>query len=413
MAMAWNRGVGAGLAGASAIVAVAVPTETAHAQMGMMMQGQGANTAITKKGYDAYVRLLGLDADQKEVARDLLDGNRAANKSLLEDMKVKITQAMEKAREAGDWEAMQKDSAKMGEEFTEKAKKLETQFFDDLKGLLTPEQLEKFPTVERHRRREMAMRFGLAIGASTDVVEIARLAKLDVEKNEELKEAIERYEMDLDTVLKGYEKMAIDAQRDAGKAGWDTEKISAALKPLNDAAKQVKDINRAAAKRVAGLITDEAARKAFELEVKRREFPRIYKEAAVQRSMNAALKITGLDESQKDQLATLTSQYERDANSVNERWAKAMEEREEKAGGRINQLMNMWDRDANKSTDVADAKKAREEIDEAATKKLEGILTEDQRAQLPQNRPAKSAMGFGSGMFEDFGWDFAEEEDDK
>lgn len=413
MSSAWNRGV---VCGVACVATLGVAATGAHAQMGMMMQGAGGDTSITRKGFEAYVRILGLDADQKEVAKDLMDGNRAANKSLMEDMQAKSRQVMEKAREGGGWEkvqtAMREEMPKIAQDFAEKGEKLQTQFFDDLKGLLTEQQLEKFPAVDRHRRRELSMRFGLAFGANTDVVEITRLAKIDADTNEEIKAAIERYELDLDSVLKGYEKLAKDTQKSAMESMWsDPTKMEEALKPLNDAAKQIRDINLAAVKRVAGLIADEGKRGEFELEVKRREFPRVYRESHVQSSLSAAIKLASLDDSQKSQLASVKEQYERDAASVNDRWAKALEEKEEKAGGRIKMLMGFMGMDEEQEDDATKAKKARNELDENAAKRLESILKEEQRAQLPQKRPEKGGGMWGGGMFEDFGWDFGGEEE--
>jgi hypothetical protein len=411
MSLMWNRGVGS--AGLVVAAVIAFPMHSAQAQMGMMMQGQGGDTSITRKGFEAYVTLLALDEDQKDAAKGLLEGNRIANKTLMEEMQAKIRQMSEKARESGDWQIFQTEMPKIGEEFQVKGTKLQDQFFEDLKGLLSEPQLAKFPAVERHRRREMAMRFGLAFGMSTDVVEIVRLAKLDVQGNEEIKGALERYELDLDSLLKSYEKLAKDSQKSALEGGWDMTKIEEALKPLNDAAKQVRDINRATTKRIAGMITSEDQRKAFEIEVKRREFPRIYKESHVERSLAAAMKIPGLEESQKEQLKNLKEQHERDATSKNDAWAKAMEAREEKSGGRIKMLMNMWNPEGEGKNDVADAKKERTELDAATQTRLESILNDEQRAQLPQKQPERGGGGFGMGMFEDFGWDFEPSDEDK
>jgi hypothetical protein len=211
-------------------------------------------------------------------------------------------------------------------------------------------------------------------------------------------------------VLKGYEKMGKDSQKAAMEAGFDPEKIQAALKPVTDAARQIRDLNRGAAKRIGGLITDETQRTAFELEVKRQEFPRIYRESFAEKSLAAAAKLSDLDDSQKDQIKSLREQYARDAASKNERWAKALEDKEEKAGGRIKMLMNMWNPGGDEKSDVADAKKARTDLDESTQTRLEGILKDAQKSQLPQKRPEKAGMGFG--MFEDFGWDFSQSEEE-
>src|SRR5262245_56535153 len=49
----------------------------AHAQFGMMggMGGGLQQDVITKRGVEAYARILGLDKDQHEVAMTLLEGN--------------------------------------------------------------------------------------------------------------------------------------------------------------------------------------------------------------------------------------------------------------------------------------------------------------------------------------------------
>lgn len=53
----------------------------------------------------------------------------------------------------------------MIKEFTDRQQKAKAQFIDDIKMLLTPEQLELFPKVEHHRRRELFLHMGMVSGA--------------------------------------------------------------------------------------------------------------------------------------------------------------------------------------------------------------------------------------------------------
>ncbi len=405
--MAWNRGSWTGVA-AGAVVVIAGVASPARAQWGMMGGQMGIDESITRNGFDAYVRILGLDDAQKDAARDLMDGNRSAFKTMREDMQAKIRQIGEKARENQNWSLWQEEMPKIAKDYATKKETYEKQFFDDLKGLLTSDQAAKFAGVERHRRREMQMRFGMAIGAATDLIDIAHTTKADAEKNQEIRQSLDQYEMDLDRLLQQNERQGKEAQEKMLQGNmWDQGKWDDITKPLSDTARQIRELNRQSSRRIAQLLP-EAMRSSFEFEVKRRDFPRVYKEAYIEKAMAEAAKLKDLDGAQKESLGLLKDQYSRDAVSANDKWAHALEEREEKAGGRMKMIMRMWEF-SNQDDEVSKAKKARTVIDEAAEKKLESILKEDQRARLPQKRPEKAGNGWdGMGLFADFGWDFSE-----
>lgn len=410
------RGVVAGAIAMGSVGAVAFPASEARAQWGGMGGGMGADISITRQGFDAYVRLLGLDEEQKGLARELFDGNRKANKDLVKDMVAKFQAINEKARDSGggDWQkmmqTMKEEMPKVAREFSDKSKAMEKSFFDDLKAICNPEQVEKFSTVERHRRREIQLRYGMITGMSTDLVEAARVAKVDTAKNPEVKAALDAYELDLDRLLVSWEKGQEDWQKKNmdsmfdGTLWMDEKKRDEMFKPMTDGAKQIRDLNRSVAKRVMNMLPEDQ-KAAFDLEIKRKEYPRVYRESHAEKTINEALKFTDLDASQKDALTSLKQGYVRDTASANEAWAKALEEREEKAGGRIQLIFSgqMW-MGSGEEDGVTKAKKARKELDDKALDRVNSILKDDQKARLPQKTPPKgNAMGFD--MFEDFGWE--------
>src|SRR4051812_45298912 len=101
----------------------------AHAQFGMNMgMGAGQQDAITKRGVEAYAKILGLDKDQHEVAMTLLEGNQteyqAARKKMEDAMKV----IQDKVADTQDFSLFQKEMPKLGKEFGDKAKALEKSF---------------------------------------------------------------------------------------------------------------------------------------------------------------------------------------------------------------------------------------------------------------------------------------------
>ncbi len=409
--MAWRSLAGLGRVVVLALALVAggvamVSPPRASAQFGNGMGMGGADTSISKRGLNAYIKILELDAEQKEVARDLLEGNRTANKNLQKELEAEFSKLMEKTRESGDWQAYGKEAGKAAIGFQEKAEKLEKGFFSDLKAVLRPEQEGKFAAVERHRRRESLLRFGIVSGMSSDLIDACERAKADPAKNAELKEALDKYEMDLDRLLVNFEKIGKETQKkfmdgDAMMQMWsDPEKIKDMLKEPQGIAKSIRDLNRDASKKVGGFLTPEQ-RSVFEREIKSRSFPRIYREGHAEKAVKAASAIADLDDAQKDSIKTLKDAYMRDLDAANDAWAKAMEEKEEKAGGRISMMMSGFMNMGGGEDDVSKARKARKDLDEKTLGKLETLLRDEQKGKLPQKTPEK---GGGFGYMEDWGW---------
>lgn len=380
--------IAAGLVSAG-IMFTTVPE--ARAQFGMMGgMGEGMQVAITKRGLNAYAKILDLDKEQLEAARILLEGNQAAVKALRKEMESKMAAMQEKAQDTGDWTVWQKEWPKIAKELGEKMKATEKGFFDDVKSLLSPDQADRWGSVERYRRREMGLRYSLSSGQSVDLIDALEKSKVDLKSKPDLAEIVSQYELAVDRSLVTFEKTAEDSQNKAmeNMANFDMRKIEDAIKPIQDIAKSIRDLNRDYARRISPFLTDEQ-RAAFELEIKRRSFPRVYKESHVSKSIDAALKLPGLEDSQKDSLTTLRQNYNRDSENANQKWAQAIEQKEEKAGGKISMMMQgWWGQDGN--DDVSNARKTRKEVDDKAMDRLKGILKEDQVAKLPAKEPERA-----------------------
>lgn len=359
----------------------------ARAQIGGLFGNSGGfEGGITRKGVNAYTKLLSLDETQKEAALDLMKGNRAALKELQKEMEAKSNALQEKAREAGDMQAMMKDMPAIAKEAMDKARKIEKSYFDDLKALLTPEQEAKFNLVEYHRRRETWLRIGLRSGQGVDLIETLEKNKIDPKSNPELNEAVNTYMENVDKLLRPVEGMLEEAMTKMfdkmGKGDFMT--MADAFAPMDDQAKKIRDLNRDTARRIMPLLKDKD-RDVVDLDIKRRSFPRIYKESNPERAMTAALKLEDATADQKDAIKTLQESYKRDADVANDKWAAAQEDKEEKKGGKVKMMMNMWQEQGGED-DAAKAKKAREELDSKTIDKLKAILKEEQRSKLPAEK---------------------------
>ncbi|MCC6426760.1 MAG: hypothetical protein IT435_08050 [Phycisphaerales bacterium] len=387
---------GLGLSGMAmaGLAVVAVPANSAQAQL--FMQGPGGNEgAISKRSVQLYSKILGFDKDQTDTLLTLHDGYLSEHKRISEEMQGYQKKIMDEAQESQDWAVFQ------GKEFREKvrgfAKEMEDSqksFMEDAKGLCTPAQLEKWPALERHRKREMFLRFQFVAGVGVDVVDCTRRVGLAPEEGKaspEVKEAIESYELTLDRKLVDVERMARDAEEKAMSmmAGGDFQKIQEMMKKFSDEAIQIRNINRDGARRVSAVLPEDVKGK-FDKEVQRRSFPRVYRKSYVTRALDAADKFKDLDADQKSALAEVRAGYERESGPMNDKWANAITEKEDKEGSSYLAMFN-W---GQKKPDdpVSEARKARKELDGQYRDKLLAVLKEDQKKQLPKEDAIPQGM---------------------
>lgn len=366
----------------SALLLVSMLAAPARAQFGMMGGMEGFASPITRRSVQSYAKLVGMDKDQTESALTLFEGYDTGHKEIVREVQEYFKKLQEEVQESRDWSVYQKEVPKKMKEITQRMEKLQNGFMDDLKLLCNEQQVEKWPKVERYRRRETTLRFNLMSGTALDVIDVAKRTGVDQNASPELTEALERYEMDIDRQLQAFETMGKKMQDDAMEmaGNFDFAKIQEMMKKINDAAKQVRDINRDNARRIA-LLVPEAKRAEFEAEVMRRTYPRVYRKPYIIKAVDAASKFTDLDAAQKEGLAGIKADYQREAVATNKTWADAIQAREDKEGSSMLSMFNGKPADANDP--VALARKARKELDTKYKDKLTALLREDQRSKLP------------------------------
>lgn len=400
---------------------------------------EGDGNAINERSLDAYARILGLDGDQKVAARELLTGYRAANRRLQDEQRAKLAALSENMRASSDdpgsikrlAKVMSEELPKVTAETRERERANERQFLDDLRALLNDQQAPRFAGVERHRRREVGLPGIQVYGGATDVSEVARRIVGGAGITPGLAEVLDGYEQELDRLLverrrllDESEKKLAEAHRKAGEkddafALFNADDMESVNKPIAESGTRIRDLNRQTASRVGAMLSP-ADRERFEGEIRRREFPRVYRRPHVVKALEAASKFPDLTEAQKSELGAMKAAYAREAGPLNEAWAAALEERQKDRGGMI---VVQTSRVSDEKDPLAEARKARKELDERFEKRLALLLSEAQRSRLPAAKPEKpraqvSVSGGGPGMavpvdMEDFGINLGDDEDNE
>jgi hypothetical protein len=359
-------------------------TTPTHAQFGMMNNAQMVQDVVTRRGLAAYGRLLNFDEVQTEAAKALLETTQAATTALQKELAEKMKQLGEKAREDGDFSLFQKEMPAMVKDAAERGEKLEKSFFDDLKALCSDEQLANWDAVDRYRRREKAMRFAFVSGSAVDLVAVVERTKVKGTNEADFKDGLLRYEGEVDKLLQEFERIGKESQKDMyDGAMFDMSRIEPMMRKFYDSAAQVRDVNRKHARQLAELMSEEDRLK-FDAEVQRRSFPRIYRPSRPQTMLTSAMGFADLTAEQREQLDAIKQAYGRDALPINERWSKATEEKEEKAGGSVMVMIQGFQGQNDPNDPVREQREARKELDKTTADRIKAILTKEQIARLPE-----------------------------
>ncbi|GJQ30899.1 MAG: hypothetical protein HBSAPP03_27830 [Phycisphaerae bacterium] len=350
---------------------------------------------VTKRGVLGYAKVLGLDEEQKATALMLLDGTKTEYRKEMKTFQDKMKAIQTEAMEDQDWSKMQREMPDLVAGLQTKVQGLEKQFFEDLRAICTPEQGERWEHVERYRRREMFLKVGMVSGAAADISALLDQVGDVPTGNAEYREAVAQYELDVDKPLREFERIQREQERRSKDAmeQWAKDpqaamdEMNKMMEKLVSIGKDIRGINRETIRRVAPLLSEEAARK-LRAAYDQRSFPRVYRESHATKLLTASLGLSDLTAEQRAELTALRDQYVRDAAAANERWTKIIEEDEEKNNGTMGRMMQMaqgWGGGDDNSPEK-EARKARKELDEKAEERVKAILSAGQWGKMPEKK---------------------------
>lgn len=381
-------------------------------------------TPLTARAVDGYARLLTLDAEQRALARSLYQGYRAALKQADEDAFNKaeaLTESSRRENEAvaiGPEESRRVRKSRMAilYDLIDQAEALERGFFEDVGAVLTPTQAANLPAVLRARRRETGLRFSIVAGEGVDLVRILDEQRVERARGTELDEAVTQYETEADKLLDAKAAMFKKIFRrvtdlEAAEEEQSPRIMEEVVTEVFEHGTRLRDVNRRSARRIAGAMP-EANRPAFEREVQKRSFPKIYAPSATAKGIEAVERFDDLNPDQQAQLSDLRASYEREADQLNDGWASAYEAAQALVPGRFMQMMSGGPEMPGLEP-LAQACKAREQLDERVAARLRALLDPAQRTRLDERKIDKTS--FEPEFMPDFddagAWDEWKEED--
>ncbi|MCK6476049.1 MAG: hypothetical protein L6Q35_04375, partial [Phycisphaerales bacterium] len=219
---------------AAAVIAVGIvtiATGSALAQPGGGRGGGGMrgpmgdmfSAPVTTREIEVFTQVAGLTTDQKEAAATILEAYQEQFRAKATKVQREMEKVRDKFQESRDPAVWQEMRGTM-QDFRAERKAIEEQFFADFKAILTPEQVERWPAIERAHRRSRTVSRGMMSGERVDLVTIIESSKFPVEVQASVIPVLGEYEEALDRELiarnKAYDDVADAFSQGGGPEGF-------------------------------------------------------------------------------------------------------------------------------------------------------------------------------------------------
>ncbi len=360
-----------------------------------MFGGGGENMlpAINSRQVDHYAKILNLSKDQKDAAGALLEGYAQQAAVAAKAMRDAGDKAREEFRDSQDpavFDKMQKSMTK----FRDERKKLDESFMNDLKSVLTTEQADKWPAVERAQRRDSTIRWGRLSGEGVDLTELADQQKLSDESMKAVVPLLQQYEEELDRELVRRNEVyqsAMEKMMELRRNG-DMEAMQAMIEKGREAGKRVRDLNRQYARQIADLLPAEK-RDAFDLAFKKASYPEVFRSAYATRAADAAAGMKDLSAEQKEQIETLNKRFKDAMEAMQPKYITAVQESEDKFN-LATMAANGW----RQQGAVSELRDERRSLEKKLLDDVKKVLSEEQATRLPEKtEDEQNADRWGNG----------------
>ncbi len=386
-----------GAATVMALAAVSMLATPTQAQPGGFGGGMGAmgrdlfSAPFSTREMERYGDFLALTQEQKEVVRMLVEAQVDAYQTRARTIRDKMDQIREEFREYRDpsvWEGMQG----MMEEFRDFRLETEKALLGDVQAILTAEQAEKWPELERTMRRDRTIRRGMMSGERLDVIRLVEEAELPDDVKGNLQPVLAQYAMDLDRALIKRNEFQDEAMQKMGEI-MRTGDMDTAQKLLEEGRQYsvaVKDINKRYARQVEAMLPDEP-RAAFADQVARVSFPDIYRPSYTGRALDAAIGFNDLTADQQARITALRDSFNRDTAVLNRRLAEATEQAE-----MTMTVQQMFRRGfGGEEGQDAELRREKRDLDRSSLERLREVLSAEQAERLPRRDENRGRDGGG------------------
>jgi hypothetical protein len=380
-----NRLVGRVLAG-MAFAAVACLAVPAHAQFGEAAGiAESMQPDYFKRDVTIIAQEMKLDDTQRVIVDALFGDYETAFQAGVERTKGRI-EGMRDQIQTDDVQRVLRMVLATFKEWGPEKERIGDEFLENVKVVLTNDQLEHWPTVTRRLYRDKHIYKGQLSGESLNLFDVVRELHLDDRTGMQVQPIMEAYDIALDQAL---HRRDCDTSVKANALEYisesDAQKGFDAMKRQVELRVGVRNVNDEFIERVADVMPADIASE-FRQSALDRAYPRIYRETPVERLFKDAKKIEGLDSGVLQSINQVESAFLNELAPINIHLRDVLREYEpEDAVARAEQFnKRMNGQDVQPKIDpTRELFTSRDELGRTYAKQLQQLLTPEQFAQLP------------------------------
>lgn len=282
-------------------------------------------------------RAIGLDEGSTELVRALHQGYVDQFTSAATQHRDKLKALMEQMRDSGGWgggasmEDMQRIGIAMQEtqqEWMKRRRQVGNEFFENVKAVLSPDQLAKWPAFERDRRRDAQLHVGaFYAGEAVDVIELISDLNLEPAQVAAIQPLIDSYAIELDGLLQQRVRAADEARdidfSDPAAQFSMFDKYERVL----TVRRQIRDVNRKHAQIIATSIPGPAS-EALTRRFREESYPQIYRPTEADAFLEGVLEMEDLSDGQRRGVESVAMIYRDQVATANRQLADLLADHE-------------------------------------------------------------------------------------
>ncbi len=312
------------LAAAVLALCAGVPHAAAQSSIGMGFGPSGGyKPQLSRRDVGVIAKTLRLSEAERAALDTLYEGYVGELEVRSVEVKAYVADVSEKAEAMRDLTLID-PARKRLEEWDKETEKIQAQFMEDLKSLLTREQEARWPILERELRRLKRIGSGRLPSESVDLGRLTETVLGDGTPPPGLDEVLEEYAAEVDRAIIARDA-AIEKQKEFGEVvETDLEKAKGMWEDARRARKNLAEVNRRYARRIGEVLGPELGARLDEAFFKA-SYGVLFETTRTERFITAAGKLMSLEPAQRAEMDEAVAAYTRELNAWRRRAAEAEE----------------------------------------------------------------------------------------
>lgn len=395
-----------------ACVSLSAPASAQSMAMGVYSPNLVFKPEFSRSEINIIARLLKLEDAERDALLSLHEGYSQSIRARGDEIAESLQDRVDRAQALGD-PTLAQTTEEETKAWESEAKKFKDTFLDDLKSLLTKEQSDRWPLVEREMRRFKRIGSGRLYGESIDLVRIVEESFPEGWSNPQVIEALASYAQAMDGALK---------RRDETISGEMTEQFEAKLSNDKPGAERiyrdsvaariaVRDLNLRYTEQIAAMMSEEQGTK-LRRTVFERSYPNLVSPSRNEKYIRAAADLKSLSSAQAEEIRSIVTTYDRQRLALLNEIAAIQRDRQATklpaqldasgskmttattADGQTIQFYSSFDIKPAPDDPLTPLNQRRYELDRDTKRKVERVLNAAQRTEVRQPTSDQILFGF-------------------